>query len=430
VRVFGKEFWYGGGVFADENYAVPERFGKPVRVIELGQTLRSNAELLEFIRHDLLPVYNRSTYHVLHNNCICFANEVVRFLLHGKEIPEEVRKQPKWVESSSLYPVVMPILTNFFSFVDDNSSFHPLVDDMTEEWRKRVQKGDLVLYRQHFIDAPQVVQLQDISNIGGCATATVIFFKPSSAPMCANNAGPLLSHAAGIWEWTLVQKAKVPVSQLYPSSKDVLTDRLALPVNGMDTSVRTVLRRTTSKPSVPICVQGHPLATLPLSWMSSPPICSVCHTSRAGKTERRCCQKCSFDVCGECFEVGCNMKGGGVFSDILTPPLASELLRNADWLSWKSRRYFSMADVGCRGILDECNMWRTISRLKAELGLGSTDFDKDLEEFLGNQHRQQNDFRNTINSNFFETLFHHIISAAANSGALPFESDSSTIIGL
>eukprot|EP00913_Durusdinium_trenchii_P034968 g32710.t1 len=99
LRVFGKEFWFGG-VILESNYSdVP--FGTPATIIRLGTTLRSYEDLVEFLKEDVYVDYNPRMYDVLRRNCNHFSNELAQFLLHGKQLPEEVLMQPEWLKDES-----------------------------------------------------------------------------------------------------------------------------------------------------------------------------------------------------------------------------------------------------------------------------------------------------------------------------------------
>jgi hypothetical protein len=109
VRCFGFEYWFGGDIIQAMPEMVP--FGAPVRVVRLGATQRTYREMRRFISEELASVYTKDSYDGLRRNCNHFSNELVRFLLHGKQIPEEVRNQINWYrELKVLRPVIMPLL--------------------------------------------------------------------------------------------------------------------------------------------------------------------------------------------------------------------------------------------------------------------------------------------------------------------------------
>ncbi|CAE8714967.1 unnamed protein product, partial [Polarella glacialis] len=74
LRVFGKEFWFGGAILESNFQEVP--FGAPAKILRLGTTLRTHDELLEFLKEDVYVDYNPKSYDVLRRNCNHFANEL------------------------------------------------------------------------------------------------------------------------------------------------------------------------------------------------------------------------------------------------------------------------------------------------------------------------------------------------------------------
>ena len=53
---------------------------------------------MEFLKEDVYVDYNPRMYDVLRRNCNHFSNELAQFLLHGKQLPEEVLMQPEWLK--------------------------------------------------------------------------------------------------------------------------------------------------------------------------------------------------------------------------------------------------------------------------------------------------------------------------------------------
>jgi len=109
VRAFDTEFWFGGGIFPSKIGDGATPFGAPTRVESLGSTWRTKEELMEFVRNDLLPCYNRHSYDVLTRNCNHFSNEVVQFLLNGKQLDRSILQQPEWAQNAVLVKMLRPI---------------------------------------------------------------------------------------------------------------------------------------------------------------------------------------------------------------------------------------------------------------------------------------------------------------------------------
>ena len=166
LRVFGKEFWFGGVILESKYEDVP--FGVPKQVIRLGTTLRTYEDMVEFLKEDLYVDYNPRSYDVLRRNCNHFANELAQFLLHGKQLPDDVLMQPEWVQDAMLVRFLRPVLNRWLGGfgdalnaggADELPQAVSRVDDLTEEWRCRLQPGDVVMHRHRFIDRPRAVRL-------------------------------------------------------------------------------------------------------------------------------------------------------------------------------------------------------------------------------------------------------------------------------
>jgi len=81
--VYGSEYFFGGGI--QKSAPGASQAGRPVNVIPLGNTQKTQAEFEDFLR-GLRIKYNPSTYNLFNNNCNNFSNDVSLFLL-GKPIP-------------------------------------------------------------------------------------------------------------------------------------------------------------------------------------------------------------------------------------------------------------------------------------------------------------------------------------------------------
>mmetsp|Transcript_87918 Transcript_87918/g.138788 ORF Transcript_87918/g.138788 Transcript_87918/m.138788 type:complete len:479 (-) Transcript_87918:85-1521(-) len=144
VRVFDKEYWFGGGVFENELNDSP--FGTPVRVERLGKTDRTHEELLDFIRDEVIRAYNSSTYHFLSRNCNHFSSEVVQFLLAGRHVQgplEEVLEQPNWCYNHSLSQLLIPAMNKWlggFGAEDVAMGRKPQVKHMTRAEKEQEQR--------------------------------------------------------------------------------------------------------------------------------------------------------------------------------------------------------------------------------------------------------------------------------------------------
>lgn len=371
VRVFGKEYWFGGAVLECKFNKVP--FGEPAKVAMLGYTLRTREELLEFIRDDLYSVYNPLGYDILRRNCNHFSEEIVQFLLHGRQIPEEVRVQPRWAENASVLQVVQPILGQLLGGMNEGAFGCPgkvvrRVDDMIEEWRCRLMPGDVVLHRARFVDRPWVARIISVSRTGGQRTADIVFFRPLESKLSDRLVAS--QQLGALWSWQVVRKREVVMRELFPVSGEASCCVAALRAGSTFGNYPhlNVLHRARSQPYRAFCPRGHWLQpTTFMAWFQQVRECGVC--SRTTKGERHVCEECNFSMCCNCLNQGVMLGGTGAFADIMTLSLAEELLDDSKWLRFKARCYFFKADDNGSGSLNSLKMRRVADRLCVELGV-------------------------------------------------------------
>jgi len=72
VVVFGKEFFFGGGIQQGSPGRTP--YGFPVQKLSLGTTHIPEDVMQEFLR-EISPRFTFETYNILANNCNNFSNE-------------------------------------------------------------------------------------------------------------------------------------------------------------------------------------------------------------------------------------------------------------------------------------------------------------------------------------------------------------------
>lgn len=228
VRAFGVEFWYGGCIHVQKPDDVP--FGKPAKTLRLGKTLVTFRELLQFLT-ELTGWFNPQSYDVMRNNCNHFSNQVMQYLLYGKELPEEVMLQPLWAHNSTLFQLMRPGFNRQLGgFAESGMQEGTRIDELTKEWRSRVRVGDLALYRARFIDRPFVSRVVGLSSAaaGGERMAEIIFFRPTGARwhQAARPPGEL-------WHWKVAEHT-VPLGQMYP-----LEEGVSCSLQGGESSVMT-----------------------------------------------------------------------------------------------------------------------------------------------------------------------------------------------
>ena len=93
VVVFGKEFFFGGGI----QHGPPGRtpYGVPVERLALGDSHIPEDVFLEFLQ-EISSRFSMDSYDLLHNNCNNFTNECSIFLT-GSPIPEYITALPSQV---------------------------------------------------------------------------------------------------------------------------------------------------------------------------------------------------------------------------------------------------------------------------------------------------------------------------------------------
>ncbi|XP_039013798.1 desumoylating isopeptidase 1-like isoform X2 [Hibiscus syriacus] len=108
VVVYGKEYYFGGGI--QHALVGTTSYGKPIRVIDLGVTHVSE-DVFEMYLQEISPRYTAETYSLLTHNCNNFSNEVAQFLV-GSGIPDYILQLPNEVMSSPMGALLMPMIQN------------------------------------------------------------------------------------------------------------------------------------------------------------------------------------------------------------------------------------------------------------------------------------------------------------------------------
>jgi len=397
VLVFGKEYWYGGGVFQSTPAKTP--FGEPLRIVRLGKTLRSQKELMRYISDELRHQYTYGTYDVFTHNCNCFSNDVTRFLLDSAQIPEEVRLQPKWAEGGVAVKLLRPILNRAlgqFGSEAGASCVHS-IDDLTEEWRKRLNVGDLVLHRQRFIDSPNVARVVEVYGEDLRPSVDLEMFVLQENTTFAVDPKQL---------------SKVPLQELFPLRR-ITGGHMRSKVSLGDAEAGKVLRRSATCIELPRCTSGHTLMPGPqvLPIVGKRPACSLCqHEGVAGNPAACCvkrsvrgdseglhCVKCNFFICTTCVDEGNRL---GIFSDFMNRDVAVQLLAKPHLLKYKAECYYDRADYNWSDDLDEGELSSLLERISWEL---------EMKFSVANQLRHGQ----TVNKHAFVKLFTDILKSSA-----------------
>ncbi len=106
IVVFGKEFYYGGGISYDLPQRTPlgkipcstNRLGAPTKSVNLGSTEIPEDMFMELLS-DISPRFQPHSFHLFQNNSNTFTNECALLLL-GEGIPNDILDVTKTVFST------------------------------------------------------------------------------------------------------------------------------------------------------------------------------------------------------------------------------------------------------------------------------------------------------------------------------------------
>lgn len=96
--VFGKEFYFSGGICYDPPFTTA--FGRPWKTVEMGATELTAQDLFEYLK-SIKDKFSCDTYHIFENNCNHFTNDVCEFLT-GSPIPEYIVGQSKEYQNTPI----------------------------------------------------------------------------------------------------------------------------------------------------------------------------------------------------------------------------------------------------------------------------------------------------------------------------------------
>jgi len=122
IVVFGKEFYYGGGICKDPPSKTP--YGTPMRSITLGETEIPEELFLEFLQ-EISYKFTSDKYDLFENNCNNFTDACSEFLV-GEKIPNYITGLPKEVLATPMGKMIKPMIDNMQKSVTQNS--HPIFE--------------------------------------------------------------------------------------------------------------------------------------------------------------------------------------------------------------------------------------------------------------------------------------------------------------
>jgi hypothetical protein len=132
VVVHEKEYWFGGSVFESDPGATP--FGAPTKITDMPeQTMRTKADLINYLAKFLAHDFTHDSYDVLTHNCNHFSDAAVMFLLN-MHIPQEVLTQSDVVTTGTwTMQLLRPILNCVLGRFEATSSTTDLHHSAREE---------------------------------------------------------------------------------------------------------------------------------------------------------------------------------------------------------------------------------------------------------------------------------------------------------
>ncbi|CAM9893447.1 unnamed protein product, partial [Heterosigma akashiwo] len=112
ILVYGKEFFFGGGIqqCAHETFVASHGGIRPIQYLDLGTTNIPEHEFQKFLR-DNNHRFTMQTYDLIRNNCNNFCDACAHFLL-DKGIPEYIVKLPERVFSTPMGMMLKPMIEN------------------------------------------------------------------------------------------------------------------------------------------------------------------------------------------------------------------------------------------------------------------------------------------------------------------------------
>jgi thiol-disulfide isomerase/thioredoxin len=122
IVVYGKEFYYGGGISKDPPSKTP--YGTPMRSITLGETEIPEELFLEFLQ-EISYKFTSDKYDLFENNCNNFTDACSEFLV-GEKIPSYITGLPKEVLATPMGKMIKPMVDNMQKSVNQNS--HPIFE--------------------------------------------------------------------------------------------------------------------------------------------------------------------------------------------------------------------------------------------------------------------------------------------------------------
>lgn len=108
VVVFGKEYFYGGGIQIGSPKQTP--YGIPVKEVKFGYTDKDMATFEKYLK-TIDSKFSTDTYDVLKHNCNHFTDNALYYLT-GKHLPNAILNQHEQLLSTPMGKMIRPMLEN------------------------------------------------------------------------------------------------------------------------------------------------------------------------------------------------------------------------------------------------------------------------------------------------------------------------------
>ena len=111
VCVYGKEYFYGGGIQIGSPKKTP--YGYPVKELDMGYT-SMDKEVFEAYLKQIDSQFTQENYNVLNHNCNHFTDTALYFLTN-KHLPDAILKQHEMILSTPMGSMLRPMLESMNS---------------------------------------------------------------------------------------------------------------------------------------------------------------------------------------------------------------------------------------------------------------------------------------------------------------------------
>ena len=122
IVAFGSEYYFDGGVGIERALPGTTRFGRPLRVDQLGNTSKTEAEFAEWVRRLHSTKFGPNDYNLLQRNCNHFSEDAALFLV-GRSIPDDITGMIPAILNSPIGAMLRPALESMTSAPPGGSSF-------------------------------------------------------------------------------------------------------------------------------------------------------------------------------------------------------------------------------------------------------------------------------------------------------------------